>query len=105
MAAQLTPVTARDQLVHVLAEDLIGPAVGSLHATETLGAAPSRWYLTGFLVPHEAGDEQRADPTAQEEMDLDGDAGGTDDDTPPEKVSGRRAFFPSGCGSFRVTRL
>ena len=24
MAAQLTPVTARDQLVHVLAEDLIG---------------------------------------------------------------------------------
>jgi len=98
MAAQLTPVTARDQLVHVLAEDLIGPAVGSLHATETLGAAPSRWYLTGFLVPHEAGDEQRADPTAQEEMDLDGDAGGTDDDTPPEKVSGRRAFFPSSLG-------
>ena len=60
MAAQLTPVTARDLLVHVLTDDLIGPAVGSLHATETLGAAPSRWYLTGFLVPHEAGDEQRS---------------------------------------------
>ena len=42
MAAQLTPVSARDQLVHVLAEDLIGPAVGSLHATETFTAAPSR---------------------------------------------------------------
>ena len=69
-----TSVSVREHLVHVLREDLIGPDERSAHALETLTAAPSRWYLTGFLVPHEANDAQRADPTAQEEMDLDGDA-------------------------------
>lgn len=93
-----TSVSVHKHLVHVLREDLIGPDARSAHARETLTAAPSRWYLTGFLVPHEANDAQRADPTAQEEMDLGGDAVGADDDTTPEKVSGRKAFFPSTLG-------
>jgi hypothetical protein len=94
MNAPSASVVVREHLEHALREDLIGPATDSVHVRETLTALPSRWYLTGFLVPYEANDDQRADPTAQEELPLDGDGGGTDDDQAPEKVSGRRAFFP-----------
>ena len=98
MVAHSSSVSVRDVLGHVLREDLVGPDEDSPNARETLSAAPSRWYLTGFLVPYEADESQRTDPTAQESLDLDGDAGGTDDNDTPEKVSGRRAFFPSSLG-------
>lgn len=45
------PIDVRDQLVEALRLDLIGPENGSELETEVLPQAPSRWYLTGFLVP------------------------------------------------------
>ena len=56
--------TVRDHLIDALQLDLIGPELETddgPHAYETLPQAPSRWYLTGFLVPFEAPDEQRYD--------------------------------------------
>jgi hypothetical protein len=52
--------------------------------SEILPQAPSRWYLTGFLVPLEAGEVQKSDETANDDLDspaAGGDA--TDDDTTP----------------------
>ena len=53
------------QLVNALRLDLVGPENDSELATEVLPQAPSRWYLTGFLVPLEASEAQRQDETAR----------------------------------------
>ena len=51
----------RDNLVETLRIDLIGPRPSDTALQrERLRQAPSRWYLTGFLVPTDAPLEQRA---------------------------------------------
>ena len=102
----MKPVEVRRQLVDALRLDLVGPDNGTDLETEILLQAPSRWYLTGFLVPLEAGKAQKSDETADD--DLDSPAGGgdaSDDDTTPEPPAARRAFFPSSIGlSLLVTK-
>jgi hypothetical protein len=93
----LTSLDVRAGLVDALRLDLIGPAPGGAHEREVLAQPPSRYYLTGFLVPYEAPAEQRADDTAQERLDLDLPGPG-DDDQAPEPASARRAFLPSSAG-------
>lgn len=88
-----TPVQVRDHLVDVLARDLVGA-----EPTEVLSVAPSRWYLTGFLVPHQAPIEVREDPEPDEGLGNEGGEGGGDDAAPPEIASARKAFFPSSIG-------
>lgn len=95
---QTDPAAVRAELVRALGLDLVGPGPGDTLAAEVLPQAPSRWYLTGFLVPLEAGEEQRSDETAREQVDELGQTGGTDDAVPPEPASARRAFFPSSMG-------
>lgn len=51
----MTSADVRIQLVSALETDLIGPGKGSALESEVLPQAPSRWYLTGFLVPLDAG--------------------------------------------------
>jgi hypothetical protein len=96
----MTPsVQVRDELVDVLRRDLIGPL--DTHEEELLPQPPSRWYLTGFLIPYEAPESQRFDANGQEELDVGGDEGGHaagDDAAAPEQASARRAFFPSSLG-------
>lgn len=60
--------------------------------------APSRWYLTGFLVPAEAPVEQKSDETSNEEIDSGGDTGGTDDASPPDRAAARKSLLPSSMG-------
>ena len=91
-------VDVRAQLVHALELDLVGPGPGSPLESEVLLQAPSRWYLTGFLVPADADEAQRVDETAAEEVDALDQSGGTDDAGPPEPASARRVFFPSSMG-------
>ncbi len=86
-------VQVRDHLVDVLARDLVGA-----EPNEVLSVAPSRWYLTGFLVPHQAPIEVRQDPDPEEGLGNDGDEGRGDDAAPPEIASARKAFFPSSIG-------
>lgn len=88
----------RTGLVNALRLDLVGPDPGDPHEAEILETAPSRWYLTGFLVPFEAPAEQRADETQGEQLDLIDNPRGGDDEDGPEKASARRAFFPSSIG-------
>jgi hypothetical protein len=94
----MTTLDIRENLVRALALDLVGPGPGSELAEEVLPQAPSRWYLTGFLVPLDAPPEERADETNQETLEAITDAGGTDDAAPPEPAAARRAYFPSSIG-------
>ncbi len=77
---------------------LVGPTPGHALESETLPQPPSRWYLTGFLVPYEASEDQKSDPTGQEQIAQGAEGGGTDDDETPEETSARRAYFPSSVG-------
>jgi hypothetical protein len=61
----------RGDLIKALRLDLVGPVpthhpADQAWADERLPMSPSRWYLTGFLVPHNAPEEQRADEASQE---------------------------------------
>lgn len=94
----MTPDEVRHHLTDALVLDLIGPTPDSPLAAETLPQAPSRWYLTGFLVPIEADESQRVDETATEELDRAAEGAGTDDSVTPESAASRRALFPSSMG-------
>src|SRR2546421_10284490 len=94
----MTSVDVRRQLVQTLGLDLVGPDRDSELLNEVPPQAPSRWYLTGFLVPTDAPEDQKSDEAGVEEMDEVSDAGGTDDAPTPEPAAARRAFFPSSMG-------
>ena len=64
----MTPVQTRRGLVTALQIDLVGPNSLIGNPSEVLPQAPSRWYLTGFLVPQDAEVEQRADEDSAEEV-------------------------------------
>ena len=89
----------RGQLVRALELDVIGPGRGHALEGEVLSQAPSRWYLTGFLVPFQARPEEKEDPAAGEQVDLPGAAPGAgDDEDTPEPASARKVFLPSSIG-------
>jgi hypothetical protein len=92
------PVEVRSHLVETLGLDLIGPDRDSDLRNEVLPQAPSRWYLTGFLVPIDAAEDQKTDEVADEGVDEIGKGAGVDDDAAPEPAAARRAFFPSSMG-------
>lgn len=94
----MTSAEVRSQLVDALRLDLIGPDERLGQPDEVLTQAPSRWYLTGFLVPIEGGEDQRSDEDNDEELTSEGDNKGTDDNTPTEKAAARRAYLPSSIG-------
>ena len=91
--------SVRDYLTYALRLDLIGPRPeDTASAYERIDHAPSRWYLTGFLVPSGAPESQRAQD-AEEEFDVpDEPAHGGDDSGIPERSSGKRNFLPSSMG-------
>ena len=98
-----TSAAVRASLVEALRLDLVGPRTGhpphARYAAEELPAAPSQWYLTGFLVPFEAPLDERSDDDAQaDELDDAGRPLEADDDQAPERASARKAFFPSSLG-------
>ena len=90
----MQPVNIRSQLIDALVLDLVGPAPGLGNATEVLNQFPSRWYLTGFLVP--TSDDQKQDDDADDEMEELGELGDTHK---PEAIAQSnicfRSFLPS----------
>ena len=94
----MTSPAVRSELVEALKLDLVGPANDHAFAHELLPDAPSRWYLSGFLVPAEAPVEQKTDETSNEQIDSGGDTDGTDDANQPDKAAARKSLLPSSMG-------
>ena len=102
----MIPGDVRLGLGQALEVDLVGPGARHSLTDERLPGwvRPSNWYLTGFLVPREAPEGQRADADADDDFDGDvaGDTGLGDDST-EERRAAKRGFFPSSMGlSFLV---
>jgi len=100
MRATPSSAEVRATIVTELRRDLYGPDTSdTAYHDEALDTAPSRWYLTGFLVPKNAPPEQRQG-SAESEGDLDGgDGGGTGEDAgTPDRASRRRSWRPSTLG-------
>src|SRR4051812_30901411 len=89
---------ARAKLVEALQLDLVGPWPGHAFANELLPENPTRWYLTGYLVPEAAPVEHRSDAEAKEEMDAAGEGGGADDSATPDKEAAPLSLLPSSMG-------
>lgn len=94
----MTPVDVRKQLIEALRLDLVGPGGGLGTPTEVLPQSPSRWYLTGFLVPIDAEADEKAEETSGEDLDELSDSKGLDDAAAPEPAAARRAYLPSSIG-------
>jgi hypothetical protein len=94
----MNSVDVRKQLTDALRLDLIGPEANLGSPEEVLPEPPSRWYLTGFLVPLDADEEQKADEAGVDELDTVNDAKGLDDAVAPEPGPARPSFFPSSVG-------
>ncbi len=92
-------VSVRRCLTDALRVDLVGPRPGdAARQHERLPQAPSRWYLTGFLAPSDAPEEQRAED-AEEALDEPAEPfHGSDDAGAPDRGSGKRVFLPSSLG-------
>lgn len=94
----MKPTDVRSQLIDALRLDLVGPTGSLGDPDEILPQAPSRWYLTGFLVPTEADESQRCDPTSVDELDQAAEPAGLDDNETPEPAAARRSYLPSSMG-------
>lgn len=93
-----TSADVRRKLVDTVRLDLIGPDNDDPFAQELLPESPTKWYLTGYLVPTGAPIEQRFDETSVEEIDAAIDAQGLDDATEPDRPAARRSLLPSSIG-------
>ena len=96
----MTSADVRTRLTHALRLDVIGPEPDDPQISEILPIAPSRWYLTGFLVPWNPPVQQKRDEDdTQGELEFgEATAGGDDDDAAPEPRAARRSHFPSSLG-------
>jgi hypothetical protein len=92
----------RAHLLDALRLDLVGPRPShpahSAYDEEVLPIAPSKWYLTGFLIPYETPVHERADDDGDEPLDDTSVVAEGDDDTTPEQTAARKAHFPSSMG-------
>lgn len=89
---------ARNKLIETLQLDLVGPDNHHAFAAEVLPESPSRWYLTGYLVPVDAPEDQRFDEASQEEIDSPAEAESGDDNEPVDRSAARRSYLPSSLG-------
>jgi len=99
MPDQMKSVEVRSRLVDALRLDLIGPSDTLGDPKEVLLQSPSRWYLSGFLVPLGADLTQRTAEDSADDLDQAGESGGgLDDDEQPERPAARQRYMPSSIG-------
>ena len=93
-------VGVRQALAEALRLDLVGPTPGHALAEERLPAweRPSKWYLTGFLVPAGAPPEQAADADEDEEVGETPEAEGDSEDPAEDGKGAKKSRFPSSLG-------
>jgi len=92
-----TAAEVRAKLVEAVKLDLVGPWPGHPFERELLPESPTRWYLTGYLVPETAPLQHRSDAEAKDQMDSAGEDGGADDGGTPDK-SPPPSLLPSSMG-------
>lgn len=97
MTNTMDSTQVRGQLVEALRLDLIGPDNDHAFAHELLPESPTRWYLTGFLVPCHAPEEQRTDLQEAEQLDAGGDID-ADEGAPPDRAAAGKSYLPSSLG-------
>ena len=91
-------LAVRDHIITALKTDLVGP----FKSREILPTPPSRWYMTGFLVPKDASIEQKTDTEALDEFAKAGAEEGEEGDG-GSGSSGLTPYFSSSMGmSFLV---
>ncbi len=94
----LTASQVRAHLVRALEVDLIGP----YEEREEIDRAPSRFYLTGFLVPREGRHDEPLVPPDDDTESEDAEAGDEDaaaeDVRPAGEGSRRRSILPASLG-------
>jgi len=93
----MKPVEVRGQLVEALRLDLVGPDNGSDLEAEVLTQAPSRWYLTGFLVPRRPAKPRKATRRHRTNWTLKGA-------TPTQETMTRSPRHPRPVGRFSLPR-
>lgn len=96
----LTAVEARERLIEALELDLVGPWPGHELAGEMLHrrTRPSNWYLTGFLIPVDAPEEQSSDDDSDDQFEDIPESEGFAEESAEERVSAKKAYFPSSMG-------
>jgi len=94
----MTSEQIRAQLVDALRLDLVGPQGTLGTPDEVLDQSPSRWYLTGFLVPIDSDESDRSSPDSAEPLDSGGEAGGADDGDAPDTGPARPSYLLSSIG-------
>ena len=73
------------------------------YSEEVLPVAPSKWYLTGFLVPYEAPADQRSDDDSDDALDqVDRPVEGDDDNAPAAAPTMRTASSVHHLGGLRA---
>jgi hypothetical protein len=90
-----TSESVRKKIVEALRLDLVGPDNSHSFATELLPDLPSKWYLTGYLIPTDAPEEQREDATSPEQIEN-GESEANDTSTPDRAAS--KNYLPSSMG-------
>ena len=98
--ASASALEVRDRLTEALELDLVGPWPGHDLEREKLPGwvRPSNWYLTGFLIPRDAPDDESADDDADEDIDAAPESEGLPEENAEEHSSAKKGFFPSSCG-------
>ena len=97
----------RDQLVEALHLDLVGPWADHTLVEEKLPGwiRPSKWYLTGFMIPVGTPPEQAADSDEEEDEGVVPDSAGLSEESSQENKAAKKGFFPSSMGlSFLVPK-
>ncbi|MDR1011568.1 MAG: DISARM system helicase DrmA [Opitutaceae bacterium] len=94
----MTSAEARDKILDALRLDLVGPWAGHPYERELLPETPTRWYLTGYLVPESAPIEQRTDAEAKDDVDAGGEGAGGDECAAPDKEAAPPSLLPSSMG-------
>ena len=90
----LSHLDVREHLVAALRYDLIGP----MREDELLELRPTRWYLTGFLVPKGGSESLMSEILEAEELASGSGSDADDEASGQDQGPATPAWFPSSCG-------
>ena len=105
--APANSLEVRKRLVEALKLDLVGPWTGHALAEERLPGwvRPSKWYLTGFLIPAGTPPERSADADEDDDISEIPEMAGLAEESNEDRKAAKKGFFPSSMGlSFLVPK-